>query len=260
MRRARTGAGTASPARPSRSIAPAAGSLVLLRVLLRRALWRPRRRAPSCARAPGPRRGGGAAPSDPGGAGIGGSSAAAAASAGPAIGSSASPSWWTRWTGLGSDSLYGSIASGSLPSSSSWSMWRRRVPRSIESSRWTWRSGMRLIRSVRPSSWRMNPIECWSARSVSFWSALPPMMLTQTFACRRSGAVSTSVIVTNPIRGSAISCASRTPISWRRSSSTRSVRWLIVVLRPRGGDGCRRSPPGGPSRRSGCGPASCSTR
>src|SRR4051812_1453009 len=85
----------------------------------------------------------------------------------------------------------------------------------------------------------MKPIECWRARRVSFWSPLPPITLTQTFAWRRSGAVSTSVIVTNPIRGSAISFARRTPISWRRSSSTRSVRWLIVLLRP-GTAGYRR--------------------
>ena len=89
--------------------------------------------------------------------------------------SRSSPSWGSRWTGFGSDSWYGAIVSGSLPSSSSWSRWRTRVPRSAVSSRWTWRAGMRLIRSVRPSSWRMNPIACWSARSVSFWSA-----------CRRS--------------------------------------------------------------------------
>ena len=53
------------------------------------------------------------------------------------------------------------------------------------------------------------------------------MTLTQTLAWRRSGVVSTSVIVTNPTRGSATSRAMIAPISCRRSSSTRSVRWLI---------------------------------
>ena len=137
----------------------------------------------------------------------------------------------------------GVIASGSLPSSSSWSRWRTRVPRSAVSSRCTWSAGMRLIRSVRPSSWRTNPIECWSARSVSFWSALPPITLTQILACRRSGAVSTSVIVTNPMRGSASSLVSSAPISWRRSSSTRSVRWLIVWSRGHAAGRSRGPPP-----------------
>ena len=60
-----------------------------------------------------------------------------------------------------------------------------------------------------------------------------PMTLTQTLAWRRSGVVSTSVIVTNPIRGSATSRAMIAPISWRSSSSTRSVRWLIGVAADR---------------------------
>ena len=53
--------------------------------------------------------------------------------------------------------------------------------------------------------------------------------VTQTLACRRSGVVSTSVIVANPTRGSAISRDTISPISCRSSSSTRSVRWLISV-------------------------------
>src|SRR6202795_2604855 len=55
------------------------------------------------------------------------------------------------------------------------------------------------------------------------------MTLTQTLAWRRSGVVSTEVIVANPIRGSATSRATIDPISWRSSSSMRSVRWLIGV-------------------------------
>ncbi len=51
-----------------------------------------------------------------------------------------------------------------------------------------------------------------------------PMTLTQTLAWRRSGVVSTFVIVAKPIRGSATSRATIAPISCRRSSSTRSVR------------------------------------
>src|SRR5881409_1488150 len=53
------------------------------------------------------------------------------------------------------------------------------------------------------------------------------MTLTQTLACRRSGAVSTCVTVTNPTRGSATSRDRISLISWRSSSSMRSVRWVI---------------------------------
>ena len=60
---------------------------------------------------------------------------------------------------------------------------------------------MRLIRRRLPSSWRTKPIDAWRARTVSVRSVLPPMTLTQTLAWRRSGDVSTSVIVANPIRG-----------------------------------------------------------
>ena len=58
-----------------------------------------------------------------------------------------SPSWGSRGTGVGSDSSIGAISSGSTPASSSASRCRTRVPRSAVSSRWTWRSGIRLIRS-----------------------------------------------------------------------------------------------------------------
>ena len=80
-----------------------------------------------------------------------------------------------------------------------------RVPRSAVSSRWTCRSGMRLIRSRLPSSCRMNGMAWRSASTAASRSAGCPMTLTQTFAWRRSGVVSTSVIVTNPTRGSATS-------------------------------------------------------
>jgi hypothetical protein len=50
------------------------------------------------------------------------------------------------------------------------------------------------------------------------------MTLTQTFAWRRSGVVSTLVIVANPTRGSATSREMIPPISCRSSSSIRSVR------------------------------------
>ena len=66
------------------------------------------------------------------------------------------------------------------------------------------------------------------------------MTLTQTFAWRRSGVVSTLVIVTNPIRGSATSRATIAVISWRSSSSTRSVRWLIGT--PHGAQRAARQP------------------
>src|SRR5205085_10264393 len=58
-----------------------------------------------------------------------------------------------------------------------------------------------------------------------------PMTLTRTFAWRRSGCVSTPVIVANPIRGSSTSFARIAPISWRKSSSIRSVRAVIGQLR-----------------------------
>src|SRR3954451_8023486 len=56
------------------------------------------------------------------------------------------------------------------------------------------------------------------------------MTLTQTFAWRRSGVVSTSVMVTNPTRGSATSRLMIAPISCLRSSSTLSVLWLTAGL------------------------------
>ena len=55
------------------------------------------------------------------------------------------------------------------------------------------------------------------------------MTLTQTRAWRRSGVVSTSVTVAKPMCGSWTSFARILPISWRRSSSTRSVRWLMAA-------------------------------
>ena len=73
----------------------------------------------------------------------------------------------------------------------------------------------------------MNGIAWRSAAIAASRSAGWPMTLTQTFAWRRSGVVSTEVIVANPIRGSATSRAMISPISCRSSSSTRSVRWLI---------------------------------
>ena len=72
----------------------------------------------------------------------------------------------------------------------------------------------------------MNGIAWRNAASAASRSAGWPMTLTQTFAWRRSGVVSTEVIVANPIRGSATSRAMIAPISCRSSSSTRSVRWL----------------------------------
>ena len=63
-----------------------------------------------------------------------------------------------------------------------------------------------------------------------------PMTLTQTRAWLRSGVVSTSVTVTNPMRGSWMSFARMAPISWRRSSSIRSVRAVnpltVAAARP----------------------------
>jgi hypothetical protein len=54
------------------------------------------------------------------------------------------------------------------------------------------------------------------------------MTLTQTRAWRRSGVVSTLVIVANPMRGSATSRLTIDPISCRSSSSIRFVRWVTV--------------------------------
>ena len=77
---------------------------------------------------------------------------------------------------------------------------------------------MRLIRSVRPSSCRTNGIARPSAAIVAVRSAGWPMTLTQTLAWRRSGVVSTRVIVANPMRGSATSRVTIAPISCRSSS------------------------------------------
>ncbi len=57
---------------------------------------------------------------------------------------------------------------------------------------------MRLIRSRVPNSCRTNGIARRSAARVASRSAGWPMMLTQTLACRRSGVVSTDVIVAKP--------------------------------------------------------------
>ena len=148
------------------------------------------------------------------GAGMGGSSGA-------------SPSWGRRATGVGRASAAAPPSSTLAPSSSSLMRRRIRVPRSLVSSSRTWSSGIRLIRSRTPSSWRMNGMAWASAATAALRSASVPMTLTQTFACRRSGVVSTSVIVANPIRGSETSRARSCPISCRRSSSTRSVRCVM---------------------------------
>ena len=79
--------------------------------------------------------------------------------------------------------------------------------------------GSACRRSRLPSSWRTNGIARPIAASVAFRSSGWPMTLTETRACRRSGAVSTSVIVANPIRGSSTSRRKISPISWRNSSS-----------------------------------------
>jgi len=78
-------------------------------------------------------------------------------------------------------------------------------------------SGMRRMRIRPPSSRRTNGIACSRARIVCFRSSGCPITLTQTRAVLRSGAVSTSVTVTNPIRGSWTSFARIAPISSRSS-------------------------------------------
>ena len=88
------------------------------------------------------------------------------------------------------------------------------------------------MRSRVPSSWRTKGIARRSAARVMSRSAGWPITLTHTFAWRRSAVVSTLVIVTNPTRGSATSRLTIEVISWRRSSSTRSVRWLMVPKSP----------------------------
>ncbi len=154
-----------------------------------------------------------------------------ASDSGSGSGSGVSPSRGRRATGVGRDSRTGAsaieAARGASPRSSSSRIWSTRVPCSIDASSTTWSAGIRRRRSRTPSSRRTKPIARSRASSVSRRSAVSPMTLTQTFACERSRVVSTSVTVANPIRGSATSRARIAPISWRRSSSTRSVRWLM---------------------------------
>ena len=83
---------------------------------------------------------------------------------------------------------------------------------------------MRFSSRFRPSSRRTNGIARASAAMVWVRSFGWPMTLTHTLACRRSGVVSTFVMVANPIRGSATSRTMMAPISCLRSSSIRSVR------------------------------------
>ena len=94
-------------------------------------------------------------------------------------------------TGVGSDSPTGASGSGVAPASSSCSSWRTRVPRSAVSSSWTWRSGMRLIRSRAAELVAHERHRPPSAATVASRSAGWPMTLTQTLAWRRSGVVST---------------------------------------------------------------------
>src|ERR1035437_3985053 len=75
----------------------------------------------------------------------------------------------------------------------------------------------------------MNGMARRSATRVAFRSSSVPMTLTQTRAWARSGVVSTFVTVTKPMRGSATSRSSAWLISWRRSASILSVRWVIVT-------------------------------
>jgi hypothetical protein len=67
-----------------------------------------------------------------------------------------------------------------------------------------------------------------SAASVASRSSGWPMMLTQTFAWLRSGAVSTSVTVAKPIRGSSTRGQDRADLL-AQSSSIRSVRFVTFA-------------------------------
>jgi len=80
----------------------------------------------------------------------------------------------------------------------------------------SWPHPRRRVRRA-PSSRRTKGIACWSAFMVMSRSAGWPMTLTQIRAVLRSGAVSTSVTVTNPMRGSWRSFARMAPISCRSS-------------------------------------------
>ncbi len=150
-----------------------------------------------------------------------------------------SSSWRTRATGVGRVSPSTRSSARVAPAPSSSSSRSTRVPRSAVSSSWTCRSGIRLMRSVLPSSWRTNGIARPRAAIVAVRSAGCPMTLTHTLAWRRSRVVSTFVIVANPMRGSATSRVTIAPISCRSSSSTRSVRWLIASPPSRSPSGCQ---------------------
>src|SRR5688572_17695112 len=74
-------------------------------------------------------------------------------------------------------------------------------------------------------AWR-TPCEELRPEMVASRFLAEPRTLTKTFACRRSGLVSTPVIVTNPIRGS-FSSPRDSDRTWRTDSFTRRIRLVV---------------------------------
>src|SRR5579875_7907 len=104
-----------------------------------------------------------------------------------------------------------------------------RSPRSIDvSARKTSSGTVRSERSRARSSCRRKPSAACSALSVDCRCSSVPSTLTNTRAWRKSGEVSTEVIeISPPRRGSFNSRWTRSLISSRKSSLTRSARWAI---------------------------------
>ena len=85
---------------------------------------------------------------------------------------------------------------------------------------------MRVSRAI--ADWS-TPCADASALSVDSRVASSPSTLTKTRAERRSGLVSTAVMVTNPIRGSSSSVEIESPITSRMTSLTRLMRSVAMA-------------------------------
>ena len=142
-----------------------------------------------------------------------------------------SSGWPRRGTGVGSDSAIGAVRIGHAPG--------LELGQQLEDPRAALGGVVEVDVQVRDPPDPQPPAQLVaderhrvprSAAIAASRSAAWPITLTQTLAWRRSCVVSTDVIVANPIRGSATSLARIAPISCRRSSSTRSVRWLMPTL------------------------------
>src|SRR5438093_977095 len=101
--------------------------------------------------------------------------------------------------------------------------WVMRTPRSTVGSYSNVSCGVRLRLSSRPRRAWSRPCAAPSPSRLRSRFFSPPSTLTKTRACRRSGDVSTAVIVTSPIRGScSVGIA---------SPSTSRTRWLTRRIR-----------------------------